>query len=335
MLTGATGFVGGALLRELLARGWEVRILVRPGSQRTNLKGIPESFEVANGDLRDRESLRRAMDGCDHVFHVAARYSLWNPDPLEIYRDNVDGTRNVLEVAAKAGVERVVYTSTVGVLRAPDNGQPADESSLAEVDDIHGHYKRTKWYAEECARQMADGGLPVIIVNPSTPVGPHDVKPTPTGRIIVNFLRGLMPAYTDTGLNIVPVEDVARGHILAAERGKPGRCYILGGENMSLRRLLEVLAGLTSRKPPRIAFPPGLLVPMAIVSEAVSRVTHRPPWVSWEAIQMARKHMFFDSSRARQELGYEPTDATLALERAVRWFQENGYVNGKAPAPVA
>ena len=335
MLTGATGFVGGALLRELLARGWEVRILARPGSQRRNLRGIPESFEVVNGDLRDRESLRRAMDGCDHVFHVAARYSLWNPNPLEIYRDNVDGTRNVLEIAAKAGVQRVVYTSTVGVLRAPDNGQPADESAVAEVDDIHGHYKRTKWYAEECARQMADGGLPVIIVNPSTPVGPHDVKPTPTGRIIVNFLRGLMPAYTDTGLNIVPVEDVARGHILAAERGKPGRRYILGGENMTLRRLLEVLAGLTRRKPPRIALPPGLLLPMAIVSEAVSRVTRRPPWVSWEAIQMARKHMFFDSSRARQELGYEPTDATLALERAVHWFQENGYVNGKAPAPVA
>ena len=335
MLTGATGFVGGALLRELLASGWEVRILVRPGSQRRNLQGIREPFEVADGNLRDRKSLRKAMDGCNHVFHVAARYSLWNPDPLEIYRDNVDGTRNILEVAAQAGVERVVYTSTVGVLKAPDNGRPADESSDAKVDDIHGHYKRTKWYAEECASEMAGAGLPVIIVNPSTPVGPNDVKPTPTGRIIVNFLRGLMPAYTDTGLNIVPVEDVARGHILAAEFGKPGRRYILGGENMTLRRLLETLAALTRRKPPRIALPPGLLVPMAIVSEAVSRVTQRPPWVSWEAIQMARKHMFFDSTRARQELGYEPSDATLALERAVHWFQENGYVNGRRPAPVA
>jgi dihydroflavonol-4-reductase len=329
MLTGATGFVGGSLLRELLARDWEVRVLARPQSDPRNLNGHDRRCETVRGDLRDPGSVRRAMAGCDTVFHVGARYSLWNPRPDEIYKDNVDGTRNVLAAASDLGVRKVVYTSTVGVLKLPGRGGLADESALAEVADLAGHYKRSKWYAEECARGFAARGLPVVIVNPSTPIGPYDVKPTPTGQIIVDFLRGRMFAYTDTGLNLVAVEDVAIGHLLAAERGRPGERYILGGENLSLKGFLEMLAAITGRPAPRLAIPAKALLPMSFLAETLSRLTRRPPFIPWEAARMAQKHMYFETERARRELGFSPGPVRVALERAVRWFQDNGNVSAR------
>ncbi len=333
IVTGATGFLGGALLRELLLRGWDVRVLARPASDLRNLEGHLRPFERVHGDLLDKASLRRAIDGCDVVFHVAARYSLWNPRPAGIYRDNVDGARNVFEVAGEAGVRRIVYTSTVGVLKARADGQPADESSVAELKDVQGHYKRSKWLGDACARDFAAKGLPVVIVNPSTPIGPHDVKPTPTGRIIVDFLRRRMVAYTDTGLNLVAVEDVAVGHILAAELGVPGERYILGGEDYSLKRLFEELSRLTGLPSPRLCIPRRLLLPLAAASSCCARFFRTPPFLPWEAARMAQRHMYFDSARARRELGFEPGSVSLALERAVRWFRNNdcaGSRGGKA-----
>ena len=333
-ITGATGFVGGALLRELLARGWDVRALVRPTSDSRNLEGHSRPFERVDGDLREKAGLKRAVAGCDVVFHVAARYSLWNPRPDEIYKDNVDGTRNVLEAAGDAGVGRIVYTSTVGVLRASAEGKLSDESQLSAISDVTGHYKRSKWLAEACARDLAAKGLPIVIVNPSTPVGPHDVKPTPTGGVIVDFLRRRMLAYTKTGLNLVAVEDVAIGHILAAERGEPGERYILGAENYSLRQLLEALSSLTGLPPPRFCVPRKLLLPLAGISFGWTLISRRPPLIPWEAARMAQKHMYFDSSRARRELGFAPGDVRQALDRAVRWFRENGYVGTASPGQV-
>lgn len=324
-LTGATGFVGGALLRALLDRGWGVRALARPGSDQRNLSGLEGRFERVDGDLRSREHLTRACDGCDVVFHVAARYSLWNPRPDEIYEDNVEGTRNLLEAAQAAGVRRIVYTSTVGVLRPAAADPGADESQLAALESLHGHYKRSKWLAEQLARDFAANGLPVVIVNPSTPVGPHDLKPTPTGAMIVDFLRRRMPAYVDTGLNLVAVEDVAVGHLLAAERGQPGERYILGCENLSLQRILSELSLITGIKPPRVRVPRRLLLPLAAASSAWAMASRRVPLIPWEAAHMAQRHMYFDATRARRDLGFAPGDVRLALERAVRWFRDNGY----------
>ncbi len=327
-ITGATGFVGGAVLRELLQRRWEVRVLLRSTSDPRNLEGHPYPFEQVEGNLRDKSSLRRAVQGCGTIFHLAACYSLWNPRPEEIYKDNVDGTRNLLEAAGDAGVERIVYTSTVGVLKASRDGAPVDESHLAELRDIRGHYKRSKWLAEACARDLAQKGLPIVIVNPSTPVGPHDVKPTPTGRVIVDFLRRRMAAYTNTGLNLVSVEDVAVGHVLAAERGETGRRYILGAENYTLKRLLETLSSLTGLEPPRFCVPRRLLLPLAALSSGWTMLSRKSPLIPWEAARMAQRHMYFDSTRARRELGFMPGDVVHALDRAVRWFRENGYVGG-------
>lgn len=326
LVTGATGFVGGAVLRELLRRGWHVRVLVRPTSDPRNLEAATGPCETFQGDLRDRESLRAALKGCDTLFHVAARYSLWNPDPSEIYRDNVDGTRNILEAAGELGVSRIVYTSTVGVLKIPRDGAPADESSVAEVREIRGHYKRSKWYAEQCALGFASKGLPVVIVNPTAPVGPWDVKPTPTGRMIVDFLDGRMLAYTDTGLNLVSVDDVAVGNILAAEKGVPGRRYILGCENLSLKDVLGMLADLTGIPAPRLFVPRKLLLPLSLLSEAFSRLSGTAPRISLEAAHLAQKRMYFDTTRARRELGFSPGAVREALRGAIDWFRENGYV---------
>jgi dihydroflavonol-4-reductase len=325
MISGATGFVGGALLAELLQRGWDVRALVRRGADDRNLRGHARPFDWIWGDLRDKPSLARAVEGCDVVFHVAARYSLWNPSPREIYIDNVEGTRNLLEAAQEAGVPKIVYTSTVGVLKPRTDASSVDETSIASEREISGHYKRSKWLAEKIASEMAARGLPVVIVNPSTPVGPRDVKPTPTGRLIVDFLRRRMFAYTDTGLNLVAVEDVARGHILAAERGTPGERYILGGENYSLRDLFALLAELTGLPQPRWRVPRSLLKPLAAVSTSVSRVTRQMPLVPWEAACMAQRHMYFDSSKAQKQLGFSTSDVRSALERAVAWFRDNRY----------
>ncbi len=324
-VTGASGFVGGAVLRELLQRGWEVRALVRPSSDRRNLQGHEGPVECIPGDLRDRESLERGLHGCQALFHVAARYSLWNPNPQEIYADNVEGTRNILEAARRMMVEKVVYTSTVGTLRIPLEGRPGDESGILDLHEIHGHYKRSKLLAELEARRFAEEGLPVMIVYPSAPVGPFDVKPTPTGQMVVDFLLGKMAAYTDTGLNIVGVEDVAVGHLLAYERGRPGEGYILGGENLSLLEIFRTLSSITGIPAPRVKIPRGVLASIALLSEGWARISRKPPRISWEAVQLAGRFMYFSSAKAEGELGYQPGPARKALERAVEWFEANGY----------
>ncbi len=332
-LTGATGFIGGALLRALLARGWEVRVLARAGSDSRNLSGHSGTLDRFEGDLLDAAGLERGLHGCDVLFHAAARYSLWNPRPAEIYAANVDGTRNVLAAARRQGVSRVVYTSTVGTIQLPPDGRPADESRMAELPSTYGHYKRSKILAELEARRFAADGLPLVIVHPTAPVGPFDLKPTPTGEMIVDYLRGKMRAYTDTGLNIVAVEDVAVGHIQALEHGRPGEGYILGGENLSLLRIFQGLSEATGIPAPRMKLGRGALVPIAFVSEAFARLTRRPPLISREAAHLASKFMYFSSEKAIREIGYRPGSAHDALVRAVEWFRHNGYAAGKGRAP--
>jgi len=333
-LTGASGFVGGALLAELLRRGWDVRALVRPSSDLRNLEGHSRPFERFTGDLRDLSSLERGLEGCDVLFHVAARYSLWNPRPREIYADNVEGTRNVLEAARRRGVEKIVYTSTVGTIHIPPGGRPGDESRSLTLDEVRGHYKRSKLLAEMEVRRLAAEGLPVTIVHPSAPVGPYDVKPTPTGQMVLDFLLGKMAAYTDTGLNIVGVEDVAAGHLLALERGRPGEGYILGGENMSLLEILRALSAITGIPAPRVKVPLGVLAPVAVACECWSRASGRPPRVPWEAVRLAGHFMYFSSAKAERELGYRPGPAAEALRRAVEWF-EKMVPPGRRAAPAA
>jgi len=329
LVTGATGFIGAAVVRALKARGARIRVLHRPASDLRNLDDLGDGVERVVGDLRNPESLVRATSGCDWVFHVAARYRFGLRHAREIYRDNVDGTRNVLDAARAAGVERVVYTSTVGVLSLGDNGTPVDESRLATFRELAGPYKRSKWLAEKEAMRAASEGLPVVIVCPTAPVGPNDVKPTPTGGLIVDFLSGRMPAYVDTGLNLVAVEDVALGHILAAERGRVGERYILGHENLRLREILAILARLTGIEAPRFRVPKRLLLPAAWISEGFSSILRRDPRLSIENARMSQHYMFFDSTKARRELTWEPGSVEAALERAVAWFRDNGYVRGE------
>jgi len=325
LVTGGTGFVGAAVVRLLLSEGYAVRALVRKGCDLRNLDGL--DIELTHGDLGDRESLRQALKGCRRLFHVAAHYAFWAPDPNVFYQVNVDGTRNLLEAAMEAGVERVVYTSTVGVLGYREDGGPADEKTPVTLDQMIGHYKRSKFLAEEEARQAAASGLPVVIVNPSTPVGPRDIKPTPTGRIFVDFLNRRMPAYIDTGLNLIDVDDVARGHLLAAERGKVGERYILGHRNLTLKQIFAILGEITKIPAPRIRLPYRLILPLAYANQWLSdRITKKPPRIPLEGVKMARRHMFFDSSKAIRELGLPQSPFEQALERAVHWFLDNGYV---------
>jgi dihydroflavonol-4-reductase len=293
--------------------------LIRPSSRVQYL-----DVEAVQGDLRDPASLERAVAGCGLVFHVAADYRLWAPDPDELYRSNVDGTRNLLEAARKAGVERVVYTSTVGCIGIRKGGG-GDERSPVTLEEMCGAYKRSKFLAERVALEFAKGGFPVVIVNPTAPVGDHDVKPTPTGKIVVDFLRGGMPAFIDTGLNVVDVRDVAEGEWLAAERGVPGERYILGSENMTLAEILGTLARITGRKAPRIRLPYAVAYAAGWVSTALAGVTGKPPVAPLDAVRMARKKMFVSQQKAERELGYQPGPAAGALRRAVDWFQANGY----------
>ncbi len=325
LVTGGTGFVGAAVVRLLLSDGYAVRALVRRGCDLRNLDGL--DIELTRGDLGDRNSLRQALKGCRRLFHVAAHYALWAPDPNVFYRVNVDGTRNLLQTAMEAGVERVVYTSTVGALGYREDGGPADEKTPVTLDQMIGHYKRSKFLAEEEARQAAASGLPVVIVNPSTPVGPRDIKPTPTGQIIVDFLNRRMPAYIDTGLNLIDVDDVAWGHLLAADRGKVGERYILGHRNLTLKQIFSILAEITKIPAPRVRLPYRLILPLAYANQWLSnRITKKPPRIPLEGVKMARRHMFFDSSKAIRELGLPQSPIEQALERAVTWFIENGYV---------
>jgi dihydroflavonol-4-reductase len=319
LVTGATGFIGGHVARLLAARGAALRVLVRPQSRLDNLEGLKAERVV--GDLRDPRSLETAVRGCDTLFHVAADYRLWAPDPRELYESNVQGTANLLTAAAQAGMKRVVYTSTVGAIRPPAPGHLSDESAPVSLRDMAGDYKRSKFLAEQTAMQFAARGLPVVIVNPTAPVGEADVKPTPTGKIILDFLLGRMPAYIDTGVNVVDVRAVAEGHLLAAERGRVGERYILGDRNMTLREILETLARLTGRPAPRFRIPYAVAYGFAVFDTFLSRRTGRPPTAPLDAVKMARYKMFVTSAKAERELGYRPGSAEEALERAVRWFE--------------
>jgi dihydroflavonol-4-reductase len=318
LLTGATGFVGSAVARCLLARGHRVRILARPGSDRRNLEGL--ALDIATGDLRDPASLAKAAEDCRYLFHVAADYRLWVPDPEAMMQANVAGTRALLLAAQSRGVERIVYCSSVAALGLTADGTPADETTPVHAEKIIGTYKRSKYLAEQAVLELVrEHGVPAVIVNPSTPIGPRDIKPTPTGKMIRDAASGRMPAYVDTGLNIVHVDDVAEGHLLALERGKPGERYILGGEDFLLGRLFAAVAAAAGRRPPRLQLPIGPLVPLAIVCEQLARFGIEPV-VTRETLAMARKKMFFSSAKARAELGYAPRPAEAAIADAVAWF---------------
>ena len=315
LITGASGFVGWHVARLLAEGGHRVRAMVRSG------KPIPElDVEVVAGDLRDLASVQRAVAGCGLVFHVAADYRLWSPNPAELYQSNVDGTRNMLAAARAAGVERFIYTSTVGCIGVPAGGV-GDETQTVSLDGMAGAYKRSKLMAEHVALEFAGAGFPVVIVNPTAPMGDHDFKPTPTGQIVQDFLRGAMPAYIDTGLNVVNVRDVARGHLLACERGVPGERYILGSENLTLGQILQELARITGRPAPRIRLPYFVAWTAGVVTTALAHVTGIPPRAPMEAVRMAKKKMWVSHAKAAHELGYAPGPAREALVDAIGWFQ--------------
>jgi dihydroflavonol-4-reductase len=324
LVTGATGFVGAAVARALLAAGWQVRVLARRGSDRRNLQGL--SVEVAEGDLTDLGSLERAAQGCGGLFHVAADYRLGAPDPEQLYRANVEGTRNILDAASRAGVQRIVYTSSVATIGIPADGTPGDEATPNSLQNMIGHYKRSKYLAEEVVQNAAAAGASIVIVSPSTPVGPGDLKPTPTGQLVLDAAAGRMPAYVDTGLNIVHVDDVAAGHLLAYERGKPGERYILGGEDMTLREILGLISTLVGRPPPRVRLPYGVVLPIAYLAEGYAKLTGRSGRITLEGVRMSRKRMFFSSARAVRELGYTFRPPAEAFKDAIRWFRDNGLL---------
>jgi dihydroflavonol-4-reductase len=320
LVTGATGFLGWHVARTLLERGWKVRALARDPGRLRELEAEP-----ARGDLRDPASLERAVSGCSVVFHVAADYRLWARHPEELYRSNADGTRNLLQAARNAGVERVVYTSTVGCIGVPEGGL-GDESQPVSLESMTGAYKRSKFLAEQNALNFAREGLPVVLVNPTAPVGDHDFKPTPTGRIIVDFLRGKMPAYVDTGLNVVEARDTAEGHLLACERGRAGERYILGSENLTLQEIFERLERISGVKAPTVRIPYALAFAVGAVSTAWANVTGMEPRAPLDGVKMSRKKMWVTHEKAARELGFEPGSADTALRRAVEWFRANGYV---------
>jgi dihydroflavonol-4-reductase len=319
LVTGASGFLGWHVAHLLVERGHAVRALVRSSSRLREL-----DVETFPGDLRDPDSIARAVAGCALVFHVAADYRLWAANSSELYASNVDGTRNILEAARQAGVDRVVYTSTVGCIGVPDGGI-GDENQPASLEDMKGAYKRSKFLAERAALEFAAAGFPVLIVNPTAPVGDHDIKPTPTGKIVLDFLRGDMPAFIDTGLNLVDARDVAAGHLWACERGRPGERYILGGENLTLEQILSKLASIAGRPAPRVKLPYAVAYAAGVASTAWAGISGTPPRAPIDAVRMARKKMFVTHAKAAQELGYAPGPADAALTRAVQWFRDNEY----------
>ena len=324
LVTGATGFVGSAVARALLRDGLPVRVLARPTSDRRNLADLP--VDVAVGALEDAASLARAVAGCRYLFHVAADYRLWVPDPAAMYRANVEGTRELMLAALAAGVERVVYTSSVATLGLVSGGS-ANEDTPSRLDDMIGPYKRSKFQAEEVVRALiAERGLPAVIVNPSTPIGPGDVKPTPTGRLILEAAKGHMPGYVDTGLNIAHVDDVASGELAAAEHGRIGERYILGGENLSLAEILAEVARASGRRPPRLKVPYPVAFAAAAIGVAMARVTGHEPLTTLDGVRMSRKKMYFSSAKAERELGYRSRPARAAIADAVNWFAANGYL---------
>jgi dihydroflavonol-4-reductase len=323
LVTGASGFIGSHLTRLLVQHGHQVRAFVRPTSRVDALQGL--SIDVVRGDLRDRAALDAAIRGAAWVFHVAADYRLWARNPREIYDNNVEGTRRLLDACRAAGVERLIYTSSVATLAAPRWGSLADERTVGQLDEMAGAYKRSKLLAELLVLEAASNAVPAVVVNPTTPVGPGDWKPTPTGRIIVDFLRGRMPAYVQTGLNLVPVEDVAAGHLLAGQRGRVGERYILGARNMTLKEIFDALAAVSGRPAPKIRIPLTLAFAIGSASEALARFTGHEPRVPLDGVRMARRPMFVDGSKARRELEFTPGSVESALERAVTWYINRGY----------
>ncbi len=328
LVTGGTGFVGRAIVEALLAQGREVRVLARR-PQHPALQGL--SVEVVKGDLTAPDSLQQALQGCSRLFHVAADYRLWVPDPATMYEINVTGTRSLLQAALAAGLEKVVYTSTVGTLGNPGDGTPGTEETPVTLADMVGHYKRSKFLAEQVTLEYAARGLPVVIVNPSTPVGPWDNRPTPTGQMIVDFLNGKVPAFLDSGLNLIHVRDVAAGHLLAEERGRVGEKYILGYVNLTLAEIFAQLAALSGRPAPRWRLPYYPILGLAYLNEFWSTwITRRPPRIPLTAVKMAKKYMYFDSQKAVRELGLPQTPIAAALEEAVAWFRQHGFVQSTA-----
>lgn len=322
-ITGATGFIGASIIRELLKEGRQVRALVRAGSDTSNLAGL--DVELWKGDLRDSDSLLSGLKGCDVLYHAAADYRLWTRTPDDMYRINVGGTSAILEAALKNNLSRVVYTSSVGTLGNPGDGTPGTEKTPVSIKDMVGHYKKSKFLAECEAEKFVARGVPLVIVNPSTPVGPLDIKPTPTGKIIVDFLNRKMPAYLDTGLNIIAVEDCARGHLLAEKRGTVGEKYILGNTNLTLCGIFQLLQEITGLPAPRFKLPYTPILLAAYINEGIAKISGREPLIPLAGVQMAAKFMFFDSSKAVRELGAPQTSVKDALRRAVEWFKANGY----------
>jgi dihydroflavonol-4-reductase len=326
LVTGAAGFLGSHVTRQLVARGESVRVLLRPASQNRAIADLP--LEYVTGDLRDPASLDRAMKDIKRVFHVAADYRLWTKRSREIYDSNVGGTRNVLAAAKRAGVELLIYTSTVATI-AVDRPALPNESTDAQLEEMVGHYKRSKWMAEREALNAAKDGLPVVVVMPTTPVGPWDWKPTPTGKIILDFLNGRMPGYVETGLNFVGVEECAAGHLLVADQGKVGERYLLGGENLTLKQMLDTLAKITGLRAPALKIPHRLALGVAYASTAFSRLIGREPGITIEGVKIAQHMMFVDCSRSQRELGFKAAPVAAALERAVRWYEANDYVSAR------
>lgn len=323
LVTGASGFLGSHIARQLVARGEPVRVLMRPSS--TNRAVSDLSLEYVTGDLRDPSSLDRALAGVKYVFHVAADYRLWAKKSREIYDSNVGGTKNILEAAKRANIEKFTYTSTVATI-AVDRPELPTEATDARLEEMIGHYKRSKWMAEREALNAAKQGLPVVIVMPTTPVGPGDWKPTPTGKIILDFLNGKMPGYVETGLNFVGAEECAEGHLLVAEKGKIGDRYLLGAENLTLKALLDLLANITGLPAPKLKIPHGLALGVAYMNTAFSRLIGKEPQIPVEGVKIAQHMMFVDCTRAQRELGFKPGPVAAALERAVRWYEANGYM---------
>jgi dihydroflavonol-4-reductase len=323
-VTGASGFVGSAVARALVARGLKVRVLMRPTADRANIAGL--DVEPVAGDMRDAASMTAALDGARFLFHVAADYRLWARDPSEIERNNLQGARATMTAALKTGVERVIYTSSVAALK-PGNGEAVDETSRHTPDSVIGAYKRSKLVAErEVERMVAEENLPAVIVAPSTPIGPRDIKPTPTGRIIVEAATGKIPAFVDTGLNLVHVDDVAHGHLLALDRGRIGENYILGGEDVTLETMLGDIAALSNRRPPKIKLPRGPLFPLAFMAEAAAQISGREPFLTADGLRMSRYRLFFSSAKARAQLGYHARPYREGLRDALAWFGANGYL---------
>jgi dihydroflavonol-4-reductase len=330
LVTGATGFVGSAVARKLIAAGHGVRVLARAGGDRRNLADLP--VEIVEGSLAEPATLPAVVDGVEGLFHVAADYRLWVPDETAMYRTNVAGTVALMEAAQAAGVKRIVHTSSVATLGLLAHGEPADEATPVSLGDMIGPYKRSKFLSEEAVRLLVqERDLPAVIVNPSTPIGPRDIKPTPTGRMIVEAASGRMPAYVDTGLNFAHVDDVAEGHLQAFEHGKVGERYILGGENLTLAQVLGIICPLVGLRAPKIKLPANLILPLAYLAEAISRRTGREPFVTVDGVKLSKKHMFFRIDKAQRELGYAPRPAAEGFRDAVAWFQAGGIVPCQAP----